>query len=397
MNPDKTAFAPRLGLAWRPIPASSLVVRGGYGVYYNTSVYQTIATQMAQQWHPPDLQNGYFKNLSIQNTYGLTLADPFGGPSAYTNTFGVDPNFRVGYAQNWKISVQRDLPYALVMTATYLGIKGTRGPQQFVPNTYPLGVTSPCVAPCTTGFIYETSNGNSTREEGRFQLRRRLRAGFTSTVEYIFSKSIDDSALGGGTNLSYPIAQNWLNLSGERGLSNFDQRHVVTFQMQYTTGQGIGGGTLLNGWRGTLFKEWTITTNVSAGTGNPLTPSIFSPLRGTGFTGPIRPDFTGAPLYTAAGYVNPLAFTTPASGQWGNAGRNTITGPDQFAMSASFARTFRFKDRYNLDARIDATNVLNHVTFSAYNTTVNSPQFGLFNPATAGAMRSVQTTIRLRF
>ena len=53
------------------------------------------------------------------------------------------------------------------------------------------------------------------------------------------------------------IAQNWLDLSAERGLSNFDQRHLLAFQMQYTTGQGIGGGTLLSGWRGALFKEWT--------------------------------------------------------------------------------------------------------------------------------------------
>ena len=49
LQPDKTGFQPRIGLAWRPLPASSLVVRAGYGVYYNTSVYQTIASQIAQQ------------------------------------------------------------------------------------------------------------------------------------------------------------------------------------------------------------------------------------------------------------------------------------------------------------------------------------------------------------
>ena len=46
------------------------------------------------------------------------------------------------------------------------------------------------------------------------------------------------------------IAQNWLDLSAERGLSTFDQRHLLTLQMQYTTGMGLGGGTLVNGWRG---------------------------------------------------------------------------------------------------------------------------------------------------
>jgi trimeric autotransporter adhesin len=393
LNPDKHAFQPRTGLAWRPIPASSLVVRAGYGVYYNTSVYQSIATLMAQQ-------SPLSKSLSVQNSPAtpLTLANGFNvPPNTFTNTFGIDPNFRVGYAQNYTASVQRDLPGSLVITATYLGIKGTRGPQQFLPNTYPTGTTSPCIG-CATGFKYETSNGNSTRQSGRLQLRRRLRAGFTASLDYTFSKSIDDSALGGGSNLSYVIAQNWLDLSAERALSNFDQRHLLAFQTQYTTGQGLGGGALMSGWRGSLFKEWTVTTTVSAGTGMPLTPTILAAVSGTGVTGPIRPNYTGAPLYDAAPgyYINSAAFVAPPFGQWGNAGRNIITGPNQFSMNASFARTFRLKDKYSLDARIDATNVLNHVTFTAWNTILNSGQFGLpMSPA--NPMRSLQTTLRLRF
>ena len=49
LQPDKHGFEPQIGIAWRPFPASSLVVRAGYGLYYNTSVYQSIAQQMAQQ------------------------------------------------------------------------------------------------------------------------------------------------------------------------------------------------------------------------------------------------------------------------------------------------------------------------------------------------------------
>ncbi len=51
------------------------------------------------------------------------------------DTFGVDPNFRVGYVQTWNLKVQRDLPGSLQMVATYLGNKGTRGVQEFLPNT----------------------------------------------------------------------------------------------------------------------------------------------------------------------------------------------------------------------------------------------------------------------
>src|SRR5262249_39014793 len=173
----------------------------------------------------------------------LTLANGFNGSPAITpNTFAVDPNFQVGYAQNWQLSFQRDLPGALVMSVTYLGIKGTRARQEFLPNTYPTGAANPCPA-CPTGYVYLTSNGNSTRESGQIQVRRRLRSGFTATVQYTLSKSIDDGALGGKGQGGQVIAQNWLDLAAERGPSSFDQRHLLSVQAQYTTGMGIGGGT----------------------------------------------------------------------------------------------------------------------------------------------------------
>jgi hypothetical protein len=420
INPDKTGVEPRIGLSWRPIAGSSMVVRAGYGVYYNTSVYQTIATQMAQQ-------APLSKSSSAQNSAATPLSLANGFPETAQNTFAVDPNFRVGYVQNWQLSVQRDLPGALVMTATYLGTKGTRGMQEFLPNTYAPGGVNPCVG-CPSGFAYLTSNGNSTREAGQFQLRRRLHNGLTASVQYTYAKAIDDvSALGGSAAIATgqmtvgtpgssgaaasagaspgstgsskaSIAQNWLDLSAERGLSSFDQRHLVNVMAQYTTGMGMRGGTLMSGWRGALFKEWTVTTQITKGTGLPLTPVYVVPVPGTGVTGTVRPDYTGAPLYsTAAGaFLNPAAYAAPAAGTWGNAGRNSITGPGQFTLGGSLSRTFRLSDRFNLDARMDVLNALNHVTFPSWSTVINNPsQFGL--PSAANAMRSVQTTIRVRF
>jgi trimeric autotransporter adhesin len=398
VRPDKRGIEPRVGIAWRPVSGSSMVVRAGYGVYYDTSVYQTIAVQMAQQ--PP-----LSKSLSVQNSAAdpLTLANGFASPSG--NTFAIDPNFRPGYAQNWQIAVQRDLPGSLQMTATYLGIKGTRGPQEFLPNTFPIGAVNPC-ATCPTGFAYMTSNGNSTREAGQLQLRRRLHNGLAGILQYTYSKSIDDdAALGGqGAAITPPsaasepsatgapalaIAQNWLRLSAERGLSTFDQRHLLSLQLQYTTGMGMAGGTLLTGWKGALFKEWTFAGTVTAGTGLPETPVYLAPVQGTGVTGTIRPDYIGGSL------LNPASYTAPLSGEWGNAGRDSITGPAQFTLNASLGRIFRVSDRLNLDLRVDSTNALNHVVFTTWNTIVNSAQFGL--PAAANAMRSLQTTLRLRF
>jgi hypothetical protein len=391
IHPDKGAVQPRIAFSWRPLAASSMVVRAGYGVYYNTSVYLPIATQMAQQYP-------FSKSLSVQGTPGnlLSMADGFNASAPVSNTFGVDPNFRIGYSQNWQVSVQRDLPGALVVTGSYLGSKGTREQQEFLPNTFPAGAANPCPI-CPSGFIYLASNGNATRNAGQLQLRRRLQSGFTASLQYIFSKSIDDGALGGKNQGGYLIAQNWLDLAAERALSNFDQRHQLSLQAQYTTGMGLHGGTLVNGWKGALFKEWTTTTQITATTGMPLTPVDFLAVAGTGVTGSIRPEYTGAPLYSApAGlFLNPAAYAAPPPGQWGNAGRNSITGPSQFTLNASFGRVFQVTERLGLDFRIDATNALNHVTFPSWNTTVNSSQFGLANPA--NAMRSVQTTLRLRF
>ena len=193
IRPDKLGFEPRVGISWRPIPASTIVVRAGYGIYDDTSVYLTSVLQLAQQ-------SPLSTSLSVQNSPDcrLTLANGFDPCSSITaNTFAVDPNFRVGYAQTWQLSIQRDLPGALQLTASYLGVKGTRGVQQFLPNTYPIGASNPC-ASCPSGFVYQASGGDSTRQAGQVQLRRRLRSGFTASLLYTFSKSIDDDAFLGG-------------------------------------------------------------------------------------------------------------------------------------------------------------------------------------------------------
>lgn len=390
--PDKHGFQPRVAVSWRPFAATSTVVRAGYGMYYNTSVYQAIATQMAQQ-------APLSKSFSVRNSAAnpFTLADAFNAtPGGTPATFAIDPDFRPGFVHNWQLSIQRDLPGALVMTASYLGSKGSRGVQVVLPNTYPDGALNPCPA-CPAGFAYMTSNGNSTREAGQIQLRRRLQSGFTGSVQYTFSKAIDDSALGGRNQGASVIAQDWLNLRAERALSNFDQRHLLNLQVQYTTGMGIAGGALASGRLASWLKEWTVTTQVNAGTGFPLTPVYLVPVNGTGITGSIRPDYTGAPVDSApAGlFLNPAAYTRPAPGRWGNAGRNSITGPGQFTLNASLGRTFRLRDRVSLDVRVDSTNALNHVSFLSWNTTITSAQFGL--PVAAGAMRDLQTSVRARF
>jgi trimeric autotransporter adhesin len=413
VRPDRSGFEPRIGLSWRPIPASTVVIRAGYGVYHDTSVYLTPMLQLAQQ-------APLSKSLKQQNSAAcpLTLADGFTQCGTTTpDTFAIDPNFRVGYAQTWQLSIQRDLPWALQMTATYLGVKGTHGVQQFLPNSYPLGAANPCPG-CPSGFLYETSGGNSTRQSGQLQLRRRLRAGFAASLMYTYSKSIDNDAILGGQGhqsaaaqtdfaadsaqtpaSNGQIAQNWLDLKAERSLSTFDQRHLLNLQAQYTTGQGLEGHTLLGGWRGRMLKEWTVMTQFTVGTGLPETPIFPAAVPGTGWIGPLRPDLTGAPVYGGknGAHLNASAFAAPAIGAWGNAGRNFITGPNTFSLDGAMQRTFRPNKHFFLDVRIDAANLLNHPVSSSWNTIVQSTQFGLPLPQSINQMRSMQATMRVRF
>ena len=96
LRPDKLGFEPRIGISWRPIPASTVVVRAGYGIYQDTSVYLGSSLLLAQQ--APLLTS-----LNVQNsaTCPLTLANGFAPcSSASADTYAVDPNFRVGYAQS---------------------------------------------------------------------------------------------------------------------------------------------------------------------------------------------------------------------------------------------------------------------------------------------------------
>jgi hypothetical protein len=412
IDPERRMVEPKFGATWRPIPASTVVIKTGYGLYPDSSVYQNIVLNMAQQYP-------LSKSLSVQNSTAcpLTLASGFTPCASVTqDTFAIDPNFRIGYLQAWFLQVQRDMPFALQATATYRGYKGTHSPQEILPNSYPLGTTNPCPS-CPVGFAYETSNGSSIREEGQLQLRRRLRSGFAASLTYTFSKSIDDAAYLGGAghatasgsgasqsaSLSSPsagIAQNWLDPRAERSLSNFDQRHLLNLTAQYTSGQGLEGGSLLGGWRGRALKEWTVVGNMTYGSGSPETPLYPAIVPGTGSSNIIRPDLTGASIYNtgsnsvAGAHLNAAAYSEPMGG-WGTAGRNSIEGPDQFTLQTQMNRTFRPHGKWYLDVSVNATNVLNHVAFTSWINNVSSEQFGL--PASAGGMRSLQTSFYLRW
>ncbi len=392
INPDRNNFSPRVGFAWRPIQGDSTVVRGGYGVYYNTSIYTQIAMNMAQQ-------APFAQVLSISGDIEnpLNLQTGFLIPATSTGqvTYAIDPNYRVGYAQTWQLSVQHDLPFSMFGTIGYLGTKGTRLDQQFLPNSTPPG------APQSTlpqGYIYETSNGNSIYHAAQFQLNRRFRSGFMANTSYQFSKSIDNAGTGGRGQGGTPVAQNWLDYSAERGLSSFDARHSLSIMGQYSTAMGRGTGTLVQGWKGKLMKDWTVSSSLTLRSGNPFTATVGgnrSQVLGTAVSNTVRANATGLPVSADGMLFNTAAFTEPLPGTWGNAGRNTIPGPTTLFVNGGISRIFRLGERRSIDLQMQAQNVLNRVVITQWGTVIGSNNYGLATGA--ASMRRITMSLRFRF
>jgi hypothetical protein len=382
-------FQPRFGVAWRPIPTSSVILRAGYGIYRNTNIYQALAQQMSQQ---PPLSYA-FNSVSTPST-PLTLANGFIAPVALTlNTVAFDPDFKVGTVHRWQASAQRDLPGGFTAVATYLAGKGINLPQSFIPNTFPQGATNPCPA-CPTGFVYTTSGGRSLQNAGQFELRKRLQSGLQWTTTYTLTKATDNAS--SFTGPGGAIAQNWLDLDAEYGSSSFEQRHQFRFNVSYNTGQGVGGGALRSGWKGKILNGWSTNANLTAGSGTPRSP-IYRVTSVAGVTGTVRANLTGEAIDGGPDgyYANPDAFEPPTPGEWGNAPRNSIRGPSQFSFNANASRNFQLRNRFSLNWQIIATNLLNRVTYSAINTTVGSPQFGL--PTAPGGNRRISTRVNFGF
>jgi hypothetical protein len=390
--PDRRGIQPRVGVAWRPMAGSALVVRGGYGIYRVSNTYRPIALLMTDQ--PP-----FSRTVNAENdaTNPVSMANGFSsGADSVLPTFAVDPDLRVGAAHTWQLSLQKDFLWSLTITAGYQGITGSHLMQESLPNTYPPGSIAPCPS-CPLGFVYLQSAGRSVRHAFNVQLRRRLRDGLAATVQYRFARATDDSGTLSGPTLSgAAIGQDWQHREAEQSWSSFDQRHLLTANAVYSTGIGARAGGLAGGWQGRLLRGWTLAGDVTAGSGLPITPIYLRPLSGTAVVGTIRASVTGLPGRPPEGfYFDPSIFGPPEVAQWGTARRNSLRGPAQFNVNASLSRMFREVARMKIECRLDSTNVLNRVTYAGVDSVVGSPRLGL--PISANPMRKLMMSVRIRF
>ena len=392
IQPDRNNWAPRVGLAWKPSSKHSTVVRLGYGVYYNPTALNRLATELSEQ---PPFADTQTLTTSIANP--LTLEDGLATAptnSTVRNTYAVQKDYKVGYAQSWNISVQQNLSRSLFFEISYLGTKGTDLDTETVPNRAALG-SSPLTSQQNLNirnaeqFIYDSSWGNSIYHAGQVRLMRRFARNMSFNVLYTYSKSIDDSSTFGG--VGNVVAQNAFDLSAERGLSSFDRRHVLN--LNYTLSTPVQA----NWWK----RNWTLSGSALVQSGTPFTARILgnqSNVAGTGVVGSGRAEATGLPVTDGSGYFNPDAFTYPPAGELGDAGRNTIPGPWSWSLNTAVGRYFTLGgegSRKRIELRFETSNTLNHVNITNINTVFGSALYGL--PTTAGAMRTADINIRFRF
>jgi hypothetical protein len=393
-------FSPRFGFAYRPYAKKSTIVRGGYSIFYSGSSYAQIASQLASQ--PP-----FATTASISTSPSVPLTIQNGFPiipsQSITNTYAIDPDCRLAYAQTWNIAVQNSLPHGLLVELEYIGTKGTDlgvvdQPNRAAPGTSVVNAQTQLPIPNATGFSYQLSNANSSFNAGQIRVTRRFMRGFSGTALYAYSKAIDDASSFSGTGGT--TVQFINDLRAERGLSSFDQRHRLAGTFLMSSPVGVHGMMRNGGWKTTALAGWTLNGTVTAASGTPLTAKVAGNLSNTGGTaafGTGRAEATGQPI--DAGnypYFNLLAFTTPPAGEYGNAGRNTIPGPFIFSLNASLNRAFRIGDsRRQLQFRLSANNALNHPAITGFGTTVNSNTFGLATAATQ--MRTVTVLFRFNF
>ena len=427
VRPDRKGFAPRVGFAWKPF--RNTVVRGGYGINYNTGAYQTIAQQLAFQ--PPFST----AQTNIQSTPGdLTLQNGFPpAPGLITNSYAVNPNYRWGYVQIRNLDIQQQIRPTLLVNIDYTGTKGTNLDILEAPNRILTSSGSAIRIQGVQAFTYENSIGDAEANAGSIRVRKRLANGFSIGGIYTFSKSIDDASsigagatsaastpglgaggtgsMGGGAggatasagSGANSVAQNPFNISAERGLSSFNQTHRFTADYLLELPFGHDKRWLSgNGPLRAIFGDWQWSGDWTIASGLPFTPRFVgnaSEVNG-GTNGTLRPDLVpGQSIQlshpTIGEWFNIQAFTAPPTGQYGDARRNSIIGPGTKVFNMAFTKVIPLRESRTLEFRAQATNIFNIPNWTSIDTSVTSPTFGRVTGV--GAMRQITMTARFRF
>jgi carboxypeptidase family protein len=401
---DYGNWAPRIGFAWVPkFIKPKTVVRGGYSIFYNEAIYNTLAQQYLE-YEPPFATS---ENLITSPTQVLTLENGFPGSRIISNKGGIDPFYKVGYAQIWTLGSETSFSQNWILDLTYTGTKGTdldllRAPNRAPLGTSPLNTQNSFQIPDANGFYFDQSGANSIYNALQVRLVHRFTRGVSLQGFYTFAKSLDNASTIGGS--APVVVQQDGNFAAERGLSSFDVRHQARVFSVYELPFGEHHRYGNHGWTVHALSNWRLQNIVTWQTGTPVTAYLggLASDNGTGASFSLRADQVGNPNQGICGdsplaFFNTAAFATPAPTVYGNEHRGAIEGPCKFSWNASLAKSFRFgpQERHHLDIRWEVQNLSNTPSFSGLSTALGSSSFG--RVTSAGSMRTMDVMMRYNF
>jgi len=429
MNNAKFLPQPRIGVAWSPFSAKT-VIRAGFGMYNDL---QDALGYRADQNAP---FNPTFTTPLTVAQLPINPAGPFPA-AAKLIPGGVQPDMQTPTLISNSLRIQQELSPNTSLTVGYVGSHGYHEligidanepfpvicpaspcPANY-PATFPGGIANTSV-PAGTYFVPTTvkanpaiantwtwfSEGTSSYNALQVDVNRRLSAGLTLRAVYTFSKVLDDGdSLNATTSGGGPaLASNPFNLKADWGLGTFDIRHVAVVSGTYALPVGHGKRFLggLEGFANLMASGWTVNSIVTLQGGFPFSPQLsYNPSNNGDTRNPVRPfanpAFTGpVVLGNPNQWFNPAAFLAPANtaangGFYGNVGRNTLIGPGLATWDFSVLKEMRIRERLSLQFRSEIFNLLNRANF-------NQPNAIVFTPSgvspTAGVITSTSTTSR---
>ncbi|HTA47728.1 MAG TPA: carboxypeptidase regulatory-like domain-containing protein [Bryobacteraceae bacterium] len=404
-HPRYNDFDPRLAIAWAH---GDTVLRAGAGIYHTDGQEDDQNLPISNTIDRYSFSNTAFPGLSYPLTPFLVYAEA--GGLGVVSPRDLDRNRKDEYVAAWTASIQRKLPFNILGTIAYLGNKGT----DVLTTTY-VNLANPQTGvapyPAFGPVSWRGDVGNSTFHALQLNARRVFRNGFLFTANYMWSHSINDGSIGGGES---DTPQDSFCRSCDKASSDDDVRHMFNLSAVYQLPFGAGKPYLSSpGLARGLFGGWTLSAIGTAQTGLPVNITID---RSNGSVpgnysigGEERPNYVyGVPLIPPGGstpqdWINPAAFSAPASGTFGNLGRNAFRAPGISALDLALAKDIAVTERMNVRFRADVFNMFNRAQFGAPNADFSQVNFGTITATVStyatgrGTPREFQLSAKVSF
>jgi hypothetical protein len=421
-NGDWNNFGPRFGFAWKPFQSEKMVVRGGYGLFYSHPFdagvpnQATLGFSTSVSINSPD--NGLTFPFTLRNgppavaATRSALNDSFGAvPWGQTPTTAVtffDPSRRTGYAHQFNLGVQRQLPGSIVVEVSFLSNDGRKLPNTAMPIDQILpSVLGPSRSsqinrpyPQFSGVtINSPTLATSNYYAGMIKLEKRFSQGLNISSSFTHSKFLDNSFESGSTlgSNNGPYS-NYYNRRADYGYSANDIPNRFVFSTVYELPLGGGKRWLNAGPTKLVVGGWSLSSVITSQSGPPFTVTTQTNTCNCFSSGSLRPNVTRNPNLSdpkVTQWFDTTAFSQPATYQFGSEGVGILRGAGLTNLDVSVQRRFRLTERINLQFRGEAFNSLNHTNFSLPNTTFGSPTFGQVTGA--GPARQMEVGMRLEF